>query len=273
MIGRFRVNQKAILNSHRLLDANDNKLLYSTKSKDEISSDIFDAVDGEISAEVLTERLFPNKEPHIFISHSSKDAPVAIRFANTLYSKYGIISFIDSQLWLHIDYALKQMHEKYCKSLISDGYNYTKSNILLAHMHSILSMALMRAMDESDSVIFIESENSIYQYMEGKQIKPHDKIVNKYETLSPWISSEVNFANKLRIKGHKDRGLEKVGTESYSINEDRKIVADSMPSIIHQLDFKDFIEITEASLKKALTLSTKSPINDLDRMYQAFIQG
>ena len=65
----------------------------------------------------------------------------------------------------------------------------------------------MRVMDNADCVIFIESENSIYQYMESNKISPYNTIEKKSETLSPWISSEVNFANNLRKKGHIDRNV------------------------------------------------------------------
>ncbi|MDE9519612.1 toll/interleukin-1 receptor domain-containing protein [Xenorhabdus bovienii] len=277
MIGKFIVNQSILTNNSYYLSGNNSRLAYSNKSKDDIKSYIFDAVNGVISAKTLTDNLFPEIKPHIFISHSSKDAKIAIRFANTLYEKYGIISFIDSQLWGHIDYALKEMHEKYCKSEYSLFYNYDKSNNLLSHMHTILSMALMRVMDNADSVIFIESDNSIYKYMEDNEIIPYNKIESQLDTLSPWISSEVNFANKLRKKGHIDRDLiNMAGTESYKLNKSKEqIVLDSMPKIIHEIDFTDFIEITENSFKESLSLSLtrKYPIHYLDMIYRKYDQG
>ncbi len=273
MIGKFRLNQEILTNYSYYLNSN-NSLIYSNKSKGEIESHIFDAVNGEISAETLMTNLFPTKEPHIFISHSSKDVDIAIKFANTLYEKYGIISFIDSQLWGHIDYALKEMHERYCKTPNASTYDYTKSNNLLSHMNAILSMALMRVMDNSDCVIFIESDNSIHQYTEGKLINPKDKIEKNHETLSPWISSEVNFANKLRINGHSDRQLMiKAGTESYSINKsNRHLAEDSMPKILHDIDISNFTEITNESFVKSISLRRTHPIHNLDMIYSIYYQ-
>jgi hypothetical protein len=275
MIGKFRVNQEVITKNSYYLSENDSDLKYSKIKNNQIDSYIFNAVNGEISAKTLADSLFPEKAPHIFLSHSSKDASIAIRFANTLYEKYGIISFIDSQLWGHVDYALKEMHEKYCKLPNSTSYHYTKSNNLLSHMHAILSMALMRVMDNADSVIFIESENSIHQYLEDSKISPYDTFEKKSETLSPWISSEINFANKLREKGHSDREfLIKAGTDSYTLNKsNERLAEDQMPKIIHEIDFTGFIEITENSFKKSLSLTRTVPIFNLDMIYSKYVQG
>ena len=275
MIGKFTLNQKILNDYSFYLSSNSSNLSYSPVKKEDIDSYIFDAVDGVISAKTLTENLFPEKEPHVFISHSSRDVSSAIRLANTLYGKYGIISFIDSQLWGHIDHALKEMHEKYCKIGNSSTYNYTRSNNLLSHMHAILSMALMRVMDNADCVIFIESENSIHQYMEQTKINPINNIERKSETLSPWISSEVNFANKLRPNGHVERNLIiKAGTEAYSLNKsNERLAEDNMPKIIHEIDFSGFIKITENSFKQSLSLQRTYPIHNLDMMYSKYHQG
>ncbi|MEI3773564.1 hypothetical protein [Pectobacterium brasiliense] len=272
MIGKFRISQDTLTNNISYLSVNSSALSYSKISKEDIDSKIFDAVNGEISAKTLTNNLFPENEPHIFISHSSKDVNLAIRLANTLYEKYGIISFIDSQLWGHIDYALKEMHEKHCKILGSSSYYYEKSNNLLSHMHAILSMALMRVMDNADSVIFIESGNSVHQYMGDEKINPLDAIEKKSETLSPWISSEVNFANSLRSNGHKDRV--RSGLESYSLNKGNEhLVEGASPIIIHDIDLTDFIEIMNSGFRNSLSLPRTNPINNLDMIYSKYLQG
>ncbi|HDU8551905.1 TPA: hypothetical protein RG672_000034 [Morganella morganii] len=274
MIGKFTVNQKILTNNISLLSTNNINLRYSNVDKDDIDSKIFDAVNGVISAKKLTDNLFPEKEPHIFISHSSKDVNLAISLANTLYEKYNIISFIDSQLWGHIDYALKEMHKLHCAIPGSHHYSYEKSNNLLSHIHTILSMALMRVMDNADSVIFIESDNSIYHYMEDDKISPLDIIERTSETLSPWISSEVNFANKLRAKGHKDR-IDKLigGLESRSFNDEKMLAENAQLKIIHDLDLTNFIKITDENFKKSLSLKNKTPIENLDMIYGTYAQS
>lgn len=275
MIGKFRVNQSVLTSNSYCMSHESNILTYSRTTKEDIDSNIFLAVNGDISAKTLADNLFPEKKPHVFISHSSKDVNMAIRFANSLYDKYGIVSFIDSQLWGHIDYALKEMHELYCKIPNSSSYYYKKSNNLLSHMHAILSMALMRVMDNADCVIFIESENSIHNYMEESKINPLNTIEKKSETLSPWISSEVNFANSLRLNGHEDRNLlAKAGFESYSINESHeKRAEDSMPSIIHEIDLTNFIEIKASGFRESMSLNRSTPIRSLDMIYRKYSQG
>lgn len=274
MIGKFKINQK-ILTDNILLLSNDNcNLKYSKNNEADINSKIFDAVNGVISAKTLTDNLFPEKQPHIFISHSSRDVKLAVSLANTLYEKYDIISFIDSQLWGHIEHALKEMHELHCKIPGSSHYSYRKSNNLLSHIHTILSMALMRVMDNADSVIFIESDNSIYQYMGDDKISPIDIIERTSETLSPWISSEVNFANKLRAKGHKDRDGKLIGgLESLSLNDEKMLAEDAQLKITHDLDLTNFIEITDENFKKSLSLKKETPIENLDIIYRKYVHG
>ncbi|GCJ59092.1 hypothetical protein BvCmsL71A_01362 [Escherichia coli] len=139
-------------------------------------------------------------------------------------------------------------------------------------MHAILSMALMRVMDNADSVIFIESGNSIYQYMGDTTIAPQEAIEKTSETLSPWISSEVNFANTLRLKGHKDREQPLMeSTDSYSLNKSN-IKADSLPKIIHEVNLSKFIEIDNKKFKESLSLNETNPIKTLDMIYQIYAQ-
>lgn len=275
MLEKFIVNKSVLISNNDYMTNKKDELLYS-KQKEEIQSSIFQAVNGEISAKNLTDKLFPEKKPHVFISHSSKDVSEAIQLANTLHEKYDVISFIDSQLWEHIDYAIKKMHDMYCKIPNSSSYYYHKSNNLLSHMHAILSMALMRVMDNADCVMFIESENSIYKYMEGEKINPRNIIEDKLETLSPWISSEVNFANNLRKKGHIDRGHpaleENAGMESRDMMKGYHL-GDSMPKITHELDFTNFIEVTNDNFRASMRLSKSTPINYLDNMYGIYHQG
>ncbi|HHH6578828.1 TPA: hypothetical protein ACP2OU_004624, partial [Escherichia coli] len=262
MIGKFRINRDTIISNNAYLSINGNNLIYSKLSNTDIDSKIFDAVNGEISAKILTDNLFPENEPHIFISHSSKDVNVAIKLANTLYEKYNIISFIDSQLWGHINYALKEMHDRYCKIPDAPYYHYEKSNNLLSHMHTILSMALMRVMDNADSVIFIESSNSIHQYMGDATIPPQEAIEMTAGTLSPWISAEVNFANTLRLKGHKDREqLLMESADSLSLNKSN-IKTDALPKIVHDINLREFIEINNTNFKTSLFLNKKNPIEN-----------
>lgn len=272
MLFKFRLDKAILDNNPYILSSNDSYLTYSNKKTDEIEGSILKAVNGELSAKALADGLFPDKKPHIFISHSSRDVGHAIKLANTLYDRYKIISFIDSQFWGHIDKALKKMHDDYCLSSNGVNYDYTKSNNLLSHMHAILSMALLRVMDNSDSVIFIESNNSVLNHIKNKVIDPKNRINNVIETASPWISSEVSFANTLRTRGHEDRPTIVHAFESAQVSKSTRDSA--MPIIVHELNMTDFMEINEEGFTNAMTMprlsTNRSPIDILDEMYRKY---
>lgn len=269
MLFKFRLDKAILDNNSYILSSNDSYLTYSNKKSDEIEDSILKAVNGELSAKELADGLFPEKKPHIFISHSSRDVRHAIKLANTLYDNYRIISFIDSQFWGHIDKALKKMHDDYCLSSNKVTYDYTKSNNLLSHMHAILSMALLRVMDNSDSVIFIESDNSVLNHIKNKAIDPTKQINNVIKTASPWISSEVSFANTLRARGHEDRPKTVHAFESAQVFKSTR--EDAMPIIFHEMNMENFIEINEHGFIEAMKMqrlsNNRTPIDILDDMY------
>lgn len=68
-----------------------------------------------INTETIINKLFPTKTPHLFISHKSEDAKEAITLANILHSKFGIESFIDSQVWHHINDIQKILDDEFSK--------------------------------------------------------------------------------------------------------------------------------------------------------------
>lgn len=273
MIRKFILDIETIRNYSCYLIGNSNHLNYQRFDNAAIDFNIFKAVNGEISARDLTDSLFPDKEPHIFISHSSKDKDLAVSLANTLYINHNIKSFVDSQLWGHIDTPTKMMHEMYCKNGHSDTtYSYEKSNALLSHLHNILSASLMRAMDKSDCVIFIMSESSIYKKdLLEKPNVPFDTKSGDLSTLSPWIFSEIQYANLLRSNPHKDRK----GPLAKSVREAHEnvmdfVTNDSMPKILHDMDMHEFRNISNHAFLKAMQLRRLDPISALDEMYIYF---
>ena len=62
--------------------------------------------------------------------------------------------------------------------------------------------------------------------------------------------------------------------ESYSLNKsNERLAEDAMPKIIHEIDFTDFIEITENSFRNSLSLQRSIPIRNLDMIYSKYVQG
>ncbi|WP_284281078.1 hypothetical protein [Proteus mirabilis] len=275
MYNKFRLNSSTLNQFNEMFSKNepDDRLIYADKTSDSIQRAIYETVHGEISSEKLIHFLFPKeKKPHIFISHSSKDANLAIKFANKIYKDAGIVSFIDSQIWSHIELAINEMHKDYCQIPDSKSYSYAKSNILLSNLYSLLSIALMDVMDSSDSVIFIKSQNStLDKIINNDAWNTGEDLSSSEATYSPWIYSEINYANKLRKKYHEDRVL--------SISESIKKSAsfglepkanDAMPKFRHPIDISNFDEITLEALfcVNSHFKKTNTAIENLDLLYK-----
>jgi len=250
------------------IDTTKNELCYIKKPSSDIKTAIYEMVNGQISSDALIDFLLPNGiQPHIFISHSSKDADLAVQFANSLYEKSKIISFIDSQFWNHIDIAIDKMHQDYCSIEGTKSYSYNKSNALLSNLHSILSISLMHMMDKSDSVIFIESENSIIdQINNNENWNTGEQLLNSEMTHSPWIYSEIHYANTLRYRKHE----RDVTLFEKSISKSGNLARDQAPDFNHSVDTGDFESIKLTALINAYSNFKRNytPIQNLDLLYQ-----
>lgn len=273
MYKKFKLKSSVLNIFNHVISADipDSHLVYANKPSDKIKQAIYETANGDISSEALIDFLFPEeKTPHIFISHSSKDMKLAIRLANKIYNESGIISFIDSQVWNHIDLAIDTMHKDYCRIPDTKSYYYTKSNSLLSNLYSLLSMSLMDVMDRSDSVIFIESQNStIDKIMDSDKWNTGEDLSSSEATYSPWIYSEINYANKLRINYHKDRTS--MMLESVEKRAGLELHAnDAMPKFRHPIDISEFDEITLSSLCNAMEQfkNRHNPIKNLDLLYK-----
>lgn len=137
--------------------------------------------DGIIDGSDLKALNFPFDRSHydVFISYSHNDE----KYAGYLYSyltKCGLRCFLDSTIWNSADALLEAIDEQYCKE--NGSYSYSKSNFSTSHVHAMLSMAMLEAVNRSECCILIQSENSV-TLGEG--------IDNK--TLSPWIYEEISF--------------------------------------------------------------------------------
>lgn len=147
---------------------------------------------------------FPKVNSHVFISHSHADKDKAISLANFLYKKFGIKSFIDSEVWGYLDDVLLALNEKYNPIVgKKNTYHYESCNKLASNLNLILSSALTKMIDSADCMIFINTENSCTFENDS------------FSTESPWIFTEILMSSLLERKGHKDRPPV-VAHESYS---------------------------------------------------------
>lgn len=98
----------------------------------------------------------------VFISHSHRDMDnLVVPFASWLYSHLGLRCFIDSQFWQYSDELLKILDDYYDWQPESKTYNYKIRNFTTSNIHIMLSMALMKMMNKTETVIFIDSDNSV----------------------------------------------------------------------------------------------------------------
>lgn len=149
------------------------------------------SVDGELKASEIEKDWFPSFKADVFLSHSHKDEKDAIALAGFLKNA-GLTVFIDSCVWGYANDLLRQIDNKYCGSKInSDGsiktYDYEKRNKSTAHIHMILNGALMKMMDSTECLIFLDTPNSL---------KTRD--VCSVTTNSEWIYSELLMSKYLR---------------------------------------------------------------------------
>jgi hypothetical protein len=168
-----------------------------------------------VDAELVIKTLFPTVSADIFLSHSHADQDLAISLAIELERRCGLKVFIDSCVWGAAHDLLQVIDDKYCKSPGEINYNYAERNRSTAHVHMILSTALQRMIDSTDTLFFLNTEQSI-------SLK--HSVDGSKKTLSPWIHMELEFSSMVRrqprrhlVKSHDGRMYDSIGTESYNV--------------------------------------------------------
>lgn len=142
--------------------------------------------EGTLDGNKIMNDWFPEVKSHIFLSHSHKDLENAVYIAGILYSKFKILTFVDSTVWGYCNELLKLIDDKYCKSASGETYDYNSRNYSTSHVHLMLSSSLNKMIDNSEAIFFLNSSNSI-----------STKAVTE-KTNSPWIFSEINTSRIIR---------------------------------------------------------------------------
>jgi len=190
------------------------KLYNNQRQQIEDSLKDFYMNENTLNGRDIKEKWFPKIDADVFLSHSHKDEKTIIALAGYLYKEFHITSFIDSTVWGYANDLLKMIDNAHCKLEGTTSYDYDKRNYSTSHVHLMLNTALLEVLDETECVIFVETPNSIQSVKE---------TVNK-GTYSPWIYSELNLINFLRVRTPK-RVLENFQKHANS-KEEREILAE-----------------------------------------------
>ena len=196
-----------------------------------------------LDANLIQNHLFPKVKNDIFLSHAHGDEDEVIKLAIILEKK-GLKVFVDSCVWGNAFTLLKAVDKKHCYNEEKNNYNYDKRNYSTANIYIILNTALQRMIDSTELFIFLDTENST-QKLTINQLIHEEKGLS-----SPWIFSELSFAQQVRRKDNRKELKDK--RFSKKIAEDMRPTMESAELIIqyplpkadytlHNNDFKNWL--------------------------------
>lgn len=213
-----------------------------------IDKDTFDA-------SLILKSLFPAVNADIFLSHSFEDTNEAIQIALELQDSCDLNVFIDSCIWGSIYDLLKAIDNKYCRRKGQTTYDYDERNRSTAHVHMILATALQRMIDQTDTIIFMNTDQSI-------SLK--HSVNGEQKTLSPWIHMELNFSNLVRR-----RSRYKMVVKSERALD--AVVSNEQFNVAHDAPTNHLIPIAEEQFKKWMTeASNFKGSRAIDHLYRSF---
>lgn len=147
--------------------------------------------DNSLSAKAMSNDWFSPVKADIFISHSHQDEALALSLSKWIHENFSLTSFIDSSTWGYADNLLKQIDDKHCLDDDRKHYIYERRNISTAHVHMMLSSALVKMIDHCEAVFFLNTPNSIKtsQEIQGSEGS---------HTNSAWLFHELSTMQTLR---------------------------------------------------------------------------
>lgn len=192
------------------------------------------SLDVPLDGSAIQDAWFPtNLQFDVFISHSHRDLSQAKRLAGFLKYEFGLTSFIDSCIWGHADKLLRAIDNIYCYDPESETYRYSDRNGSTAHVHMMLTNALMMMIDRCESVFFLSTPNSLITAKES---------VSK--TLSPWIYTEIGITKRIR---RKDPGR---GDLMKALNESIRLFSATKLNVEYTLDMGHLDQIGQPEIEQ-----------------------
>lgn len=191
---------------------------------------------GQIEMNKLQDDWFTTIDADIFISHSHSDEKNVKKFANYLYTEFGIKCFIDSVFWNYSLDLLKQIDEEYCFNEDKTFFNYDTRNQTTSHVHMLLATSLMQVIDKTECFLFINTANAT-KMKEGR-----------YYTSSTWINFELLLAKFIRVNVPPRKRSNILKSESVVILDSMEAHNDFKP-IYPLLDLDDLTDISFSYIK------------------------
>lgn len=193
---------------------------------------------GQLVAAKIAADWFPVIRAEAFISHSHKDADLAVALAGFLDQKFRIRSFVDFTVWGHCEELLRTVDDEYCKRENGNTYDYSKRNRSTAHVYMMVSVALSKMINSCECVFFLNTPEAITgrDYVEGNS------------TESPWIYSEIAMTSLIQKRTPYDhrKGAFRTtaATEALQVN--------------YQVDLSHLTELSMKDLEDWVRASPKS---------------
>lgn len=213
-----------------------------------IEKDTFDA-------SLILDTIFPTVKADIFLSHSFQDSDKAIQLAMELKENCGLDVFIDSCVWGSVYELQKAIDNKYCLSESGTTYDYDERNRSTAHLHMILSTALQRMIDQTDTILFMNTDQSI-------SLK--HSVKDQPKTLSPWIHMELSFSSLVRRKPRKIR----VKHEGRVLDH---VISNESFNIAHEAPVNHFTKLTDRDFERWKTYANcNNGSRAIDYLYENF---
>lgn len=215
-----------------------------------------------LDAEKIQQSVFPETEIDVFISHSHNDEDQAIRIALSL-EKIGLKPFVDSCAWGYSDELLKKIDDDFCKPRGWDNYSYQLRNRTTTNVHLILNAALQQMIHSSELFIFLGTESSI---------KIDDYMSDKERLSSPWIFSELMFAQNVKRTERKQfrPGMEEHSELLEAILDSKHVeFRYSLPQSTYSMDYEQFMKWLSSyvPLDESGLISNIKGLQHVDKLY------
>ena len=167
-----------------------------------------------LDGQQLRDKVFPAFQKQIFISHSHNDEDLMYCISGMLKNEFNLSVFADEFFWGSADGLLKEIDDVYCKIQGREHlYSYEDRNLTTSHVHVMLSAAIMKAIDQCEMLLFLNTDNSVPNIEEVFQDSNH------HCTMSPWIYQELLFASMVKPKSREyiEKGTTAVLSEALKV--------------------------------------------------------